>query len=352
MEIRHSNFLAWLLDPHELHGLNDYFIKKILQKVAKTYGPEDTPIRIVDIDALTFDDFLVYREYAGIDILAISASSKLVIAIENKVHSSEHSHQLQRYRKHVVSSFPDYRRMFVYLTLSGDNPSDDEWVSLSYQYINDLVKAILSNKDLTDRCRIYLEDYSNTLAGELMNDEELRKTCINIYNKHKQAINLIIENLPDKHSVVYDEVMKLLSEYEAEGKVIKLTSSRAYIRFTTPRIRAKAGQVGFDSWVSDKDMLVFEVENTKNANRYMSLIIGPAESKYRESWFNYLKATPIYRSRNKKLNLKWAGVQILRIPNQEYSDEEYVATYMSSIKKYLENIGDIEDVIEGGPDLD
>ena len=30
-EIRHSNFLAWLLDPKETHGLGDYFIKEYLK---------------------------------------------------------------------------------------------------------------------------------------------------------------------------------------------------------------------------------------------------------------------------------------------------------------------------------
>ena len=31
-EIRHSNFLAWLLDPNETHGMNDYFLKEFLKK--------------------------------------------------------------------------------------------------------------------------------------------------------------------------------------------------------------------------------------------------------------------------------------------------------------------------------
>lgn len=29
-EIRHSNFLGWLLDPAGNHGLNDIFLKRIL----------------------------------------------------------------------------------------------------------------------------------------------------------------------------------------------------------------------------------------------------------------------------------------------------------------------------------
>lgn len=30
-EIRHSNVLAWLLNPRENHGIGDVFIKKLIQ---------------------------------------------------------------------------------------------------------------------------------------------------------------------------------------------------------------------------------------------------------------------------------------------------------------------------------
>ena len=109
--------------------------------------------------------------------------------------------------------------------------------------------------------------------------------------------------------------------------------------------------MGYDSWVSDKDLLVFEIENTKSSNRYMSLIIGPGDSRYREPWYEYLITTTIYKTRTKKLNEKWCGIQILRIPNQEYSDEEYIDVYIKSVKEYLDNLEHIEDIIESGPDL-
>ncbi len=34
-EIRHSNFLVWLLNPQESHGIDDVFLKKILKKSKK-----------------------------------------------------------------------------------------------------------------------------------------------------------------------------------------------------------------------------------------------------------------------------------------------------------------------------
>ena len=32
-EIRHSNFLVWLLNPQESHGLRGVFLKKFLEKI-------------------------------------------------------------------------------------------------------------------------------------------------------------------------------------------------------------------------------------------------------------------------------------------------------------------------------
>lgn len=37
-EIRHSNFLAWLLNPNESHKLGDAFLKELLQIVLKEYS--------------------------------------------------------------------------------------------------------------------------------------------------------------------------------------------------------------------------------------------------------------------------------------------------------------------------
>ena len=33
-EIRHSNFLSWLLSPNESHGLGDYFLALFLRRVS------------------------------------------------------------------------------------------------------------------------------------------------------------------------------------------------------------------------------------------------------------------------------------------------------------------------------
>ena len=91
-EIRHSNMLAWLLNPNENHGLGDRLLKKVL--LYATNGT-DLPImkglRPVDVELMNLSDTYVFREKENIDILIVSESNKLVLAIENKIFSKEPS---------------------------------------------------------------------------------------------------------------------------------------------------------------------------------------------------------------------------------------------------------------------
>ena len=51
-EIRHSNMLAWLMDPHEKHNLKGWFQKSIVLKIQKA-----NPERYDCLSVLTDNDF-------------------------------------------------------------------------------------------------------------------------------------------------------------------------------------------------------------------------------------------------------------------------------------------------------
>lgn len=48
-EVRHSDFLSYLMNPQENHGLGDYFIRKFLQSVIKKGGFEESSITGIDL---------------------------------------------------------------------------------------------------------------------------------------------------------------------------------------------------------------------------------------------------------------------------------------------------------------
>ena len=90
-EIRHSKILAWLLNPKSNHGLGDQFLRLFLKHLF--YSNRETiktQITFFDIEIFNLDDIEIRREWNRIDLLIISNSNNLVIAIENKVESTEH----------------------------------------------------------------------------------------------------------------------------------------------------------------------------------------------------------------------------------------------------------------------
>ncbi len=121
-EIRHSNFLAWLLDPAESHGQGALFLKSILIDLLAQTPPEMRPFSPVQLDGAELRGVDIRREWRNIDILIACEEPKFVIAIENKIGSGEHGQQLSRYEEVVGEHFAHRDAMFVYLTTEGSEP--------------------------------------------------------------------------------------------------------------------------------------------------------------------------------------------------------------------------------------
>src|SRR6266498_832843 len=122
-EIRHSAFLRWIFDPAESHGLGDYPLRLLLKRTsaAVSEASADTPT-LFDLDGWDLSDAEVTNEWQNIDLLVRDDANHLVCAIENKIESSEHGNQLKRYRETVDRFFPGYRKVFLFLTPSGEAP--------------------------------------------------------------------------------------------------------------------------------------------------------------------------------------------------------------------------------------
>ena len=113
-EIRHSNFLAWLLDPRGNHGLQDRFLRAFAAKL----GQEGSIPQIVS-------DYVVFREWQDIDLLVIREKGKYLLCIENKAFSREHGDQLRRYHEILTREYPGYSMSFAFLTPDGITPEKE-----------------------------------------------------------------------------------------------------------------------------------------------------------------------------------------------------------------------------------
>ena len=234
-EIRHSNMLAWLLDPNENHGIGDLFLRMVLQHLVRS----DSGARYNVFKLLLQDNysFTVYREWKNIDILLVSDDDKTLIAIENKVGSHEHSNQLNRYRDILRNEFPAYDQIYVFLTPDGEKPSDTEnWDCMTYSDIVEMLDEVLQRADMSNDVKLMIQNYVAIVRRDIVEDQQLIEICNKIYNKHRRALDLIYENRINNANVIGDTIKQALKAMASAGMIIYDDSSKSnsYILYYTP----------------------------------------------------------------------------------------------------------------------
>lgn len=224
VEIRHSNFLAWLITPSESHGLGDTFLKALLMDVLREARKQgfDPPVSPVELDGAELQGVDIRREWRNIDLLIACDDPKFVVAIENKVDSSEHSNQLQRYEDIVRNAFPGHRSLHVFLTPDGSEASDDDWVGYSYGDIHRVfTRTRRANAGaIGNDVGVFLDHYLSLIGNRFMDNETIDRLCRQIYTNHRRALDLIFERVGSPASELVSRIEQWLRERPSEWNVI------------------------------------------------------------------------------------------------------------------------------------
>lgn len=329
-EVRHSSFLAWLMNPNESHGLGDYFLTLFLKKVSIKKSVTEE-ISIFDIDSWNLDDAEILREWRNIDIVIRSDNQKFICIIENKIFSNEHSNQLQRYREIIGKEYPGYKKLFVYLTVEEDNPSENEkeyWIPLSYDVIKISVEHLINNKKdkLGSEILTFISHYKEMLGRYVMQDSKIQEICRKIYNSHKKALDFIFEYKPDKLMDISDSLKEIIKEY---SELILDDSSKSSIRFIPKDLDFIPQEGG--GWTSTKRILLFEFFNNIDGVN-LSLIIGPGTQEIRQKIYDIAnKNSGLFKKPNRKFGEKWSTIYKTSI----LSAKEYEGKEVDEIKPIL-----------------
>jgi hypothetical protein len=153
-ELRHSDFLAFLLNPAGKHGQGDYFLKRFLQIVVLNAGVEaqhDIPISPVELDVWSMENTQVFRELYRIDVLLVDETHHFAAIIENKIGAGEHTNQLARYKDAVQTQFPKCTRVLgIFLTPAGYESSlPEHYLAASYTLVHDVIEDIIAARATT-----------------------------------------------------------------------------------------------------------------------------------------------------------------------------------------------------------
>jgi len=331
-EIRHSNFLAWLMNPAQTHGLGDSFLKAFLMKTsvkasvkARMPGIEKT-ISPVDVDVWDLTETEIRREWRNIDITLLDESHKFVCVIENKVHSSEHSNQLERYRTAVVREFPDYTRHYVLLNVTGEEPSDSEYVGVTYDEVCDVIERLLKMRASTIGADVAtaLSHYVTMIRRRVMPDREIQELCRRIYSKHRAALDLIYEHRPDRQAEIRGFLLKMINEDPAFTLDV---SDKTWIRFhpvSWGRPELKVGQ----GWTKTRMIVLFQFANSSQWNPNslgLDLNIGPGDENVRRQIYEAAtKAGSPFTPSPNGLSKKWVPLFWKEIlPTADYDDPDF-----------------------------
>ena len=316
-EIRHSNVLAWLLNPNESHNLKDYFIKEFIKSVYQNNKKTLSHLKPEDLYLWDFDNVEVFRERHRIDILVVDNDNKFLIIIENKIDSNEHGDQLSKYKNIVDREYPDFKKMFIYLTKTGEEASDSNiWGSYSYEVIlNDLIGGCINKTN--SKIRNFIEDYQDILRRYIVGDNRLEEMCRKIYYKHKKALDLIYEYKPDTTL----EISKHLLDYVSSNEdIIEKHSIKTIVRFSDKileSINDKYRNVDSDTyWVRDNSIILYELKIT---DKYITLstVVGPTRDGTRDEIINH------FIEKGHKTNSsgkKWTSLKQTKIININQDD--------------------------------
>lgn len=276
-EIRHSNFLAWLLDSNESHKLGDIFLKRFLRAVFSSDKFDD--VDQVDVEGMDLSKVEILREWKNIDILI--KLENVVVCVENKVLSKEHSNQLKRYKEIITNQFPDVYQTFVYLTPEGESSENEteSYEPISYEFVVEALERILSvyGESLNEQVRNYIKDYITIIKRELMGTDKLTELSKKIYQNHRELFDFIIDHKPD----VLDGI-KMIFEREIEKRGWILGSpGKHYLRFTTPKISELTYINDNSNGWRNKESFLFEFVLNPSKNRMNTkTVISPSDPNY------------------------------------------------------------------------
>lgn len=304
-ELRHSNMLAWLLDPEESHGLDDLFVRRWLMRVLNQAAITNIKpagwISPVAVDVLEVERIEVHRELDNIDLLFTihtGTGAEWTICIENKINSTQGHDQLARYHETVERRFSGSdRRLYVFLTKNAEVPAHAEFIPVTYSEVNQVLASCVALKRdaMAADPLLLIDHYQQLLAEDFVDESETNQLARQIYMRHRRALDFIFEHRVDPvYEMTYALEAALAKSAEQLGIAMERTG-KGLVRFT-PKDWVVSKNSGGIAWGSNSRYLLCEFSLVgKNAELHICSGRAPddwadklwarsAESPFHQEW--------------------------------------------------------------------
>lgn len=349
-EIRHSNFLAYCLDPGRPHGFGAECLKGVMRAVAHAYRNwrsvlDERAITPLDFHLMDFDTARVEREWKSIDLLVVLPDAKMVIAFELKIDAKEHGQQLRRYRAVVQENFPareGWHEILVFLTKRGSKPSEsgEGWFALELAEVAKELDRIVANGVGGDTARDTLASYLTMLRRHHLPNDRLDDLAAKLWSQHREALQFLMERSPEGGAGIfgrlYEEREALANRLsEQVGMAVVLDdSTRTNIRFAVPAWDSYPNMLTAADWTASNRLLLLELapDGDRNAIR-VRFVIGQGDPAVRQKLYSALDSAGL-KSRRTKITDTWTRLATeTLISKLDESEEDPDTVYTQVIER-------------------
>lgn len=330
-EIKHSAFMAWLLNPNKEHKLSTQFIKMFLKRLALRENGEEFEdnakiLKNLGIDNTDINQFFEDAQNVSvetersltketiddgrIDIYVEDKKNKVLIAIENKVFTSTHDNQLLRYEEEFCDR-TDWKKIFVYLSPFGELPKDDNgllcynWCVMDYRDVLSIIRQLKDNqKPISNKLKLLMGDYIDMVETNILKEKkELIKLCKQIRRKYQEELDILLQYTGEENI----EYVKNSFKKNIVGTVVKETES------------------GISGYSAKIQSFFAQVDKTSNFNfaYNISCIKGPMQAKIsiykeeNEQWTTAQKKLKDIISPNIRAGNKYCSMVSIEILTEE-----------------------------------
>jgi len=229
MEIKHSNFLAWILKPENNGNLGTSTIRNLL-KLIQSKATTSTIFNKLDLDNVNISDIEIKREKVYNIDLFISMkinNDHYVFIIENKIYAIIHDDQLNRYKNDIQkdSKFANYNIVCAFLYT---DYQDEEFLNgqlsevkkarytpITYQDIYEGILLPILEFSTNNEFKFIIMEYIHCLASynsdagnEIMIITKQDRKCLTNLFKEELMLKFIDEIKTSKKSNEYTDYYK------------------------------------------------------------------------------------------------------------------------------------------------
>lgn len=338
-EIRHSNFLADILNPIKPHGFQDEILRKFCILLLQSADEDIAALKLSLLDSISVD---IRREWQNIDLIIrfpkFNKKRDLIFVIEIKVEASESKDQLKKYENIVSATWPKHDYLYFFLNPDGDDASDPKWKAVSFEL---LLEALDRNNAATngnEAAEMMVKSYTKMLKGRYMQDKDLEDLAIEIWSKHKQTLNFLMDRRPTllepvtnhiKSQAFFDDINKSFKDKNLDIEIsLDSPDSKAssIIRLAVKKWDMYPDFLKAEGWTNSNRLVLIEFGFSERKIRG-SFVLGRGEKEARDKIFNgFLKSDILKKATEKK-------------PSKEYK-RLYSKTFESkdSLEKFLDEI--------------